>query len=94
MKPRPHGNGSGNITVNMSDRGGWVVIYPGSLESLPPQMPIVLSRAMEEWFSELPHLRLRSAMSIVQEGNTVMIHAFYEQVAWPAGEKPPQPSGE
>lgn len=94
MKLPPHGNGSGNIEICVSDRGNWIVIYPGAAESLPPQLPILLSRTMEGWFAERPHLRPRSATSIVQDGNTVLIHAFYEQVSAPAREMPPRPSGE
>lgn len=83
MKPQPKGNGSGQVQITLTDKGGWLVIYPAQLHSLPHELPIFLSRALEDWFRERPHLRLRSACPIVQDGNTVVIHAFYDQVFWP-----------
>ena len=83
MKAKPHGNGSGKLDILLTDKGGWLLVYPSRQNDLPEDLPIHLSRALEEWFQERPHLRIRSAMSVVQEGNTVVIHAFYEQILWP-----------
>jgi hypothetical protein len=87
----PKGNGSGKFQINVTDKGGWIVIYPAQPHSLPTDLPVHLSRTMEQWFIERPHLRIRSAVPIVQDGNTIIIHAFYDQVLWPQP-APPTPS--
>lgn len=83
MKAKPHGNGSGKLDILLTDKGGWLVVYPARRADLPEDLPVHLSRVMEKWFHERPHLRIRSALPIVQNGNTVVIHVFYEQITWP-----------
>jgi hypothetical protein len=92
MKGQPKGNGSTKFQINLTDKGGWLVVYPAQQLNLPPDLPVHLSRALEEWFSERPHLRIRSGFPIVQDGNTIAIHAFYEQIFWPPT-KPAAPPG-
>jgi hypothetical protein len=90
MMGQPHGNGSGKIEILATDKGGRLVVYPARSDALPHDLPIHLSRTMEAWFQERPHLRIRSATSIVQDGSTVILHVFYDQVFWPQPTPPQQ----
>jgi hypothetical protein len=83
MHFRHEGNGHGQGKVLATDKGGWVIFYPEALDNLPERLPILLSQVMENWFGQRPQVRCKSAVGIVMGGQTVAIHAFYEQVSWP-----------
>ncbi len=42
-----------------------------------------LSHSLTKWMRERPHLRLRFAVPINRDGDTVELHAWYDQVLFP-----------
>lgn len=93
MKQRQHGNGSGKYEIVQQDMGGWVCLYPSRANDLPEVHPRNLSHCLTEWFRQRPQLRLRFAVPVCKDGNTVELHAWYDMVAFPDLTQPaPGPS--
>ena len=92
MKHQQGGNGSGKIDIAHLDHGGWVVFRPITKEARnSAELPVALGWVMEHWFLQRPHIKPSSTTAILENGNTVEIHAFYEQVSWPPQEAQPEP---
>jgi len=68
------------IGINQLDMGGWVRVYLGQGEPTG-EIAHFLSHALNGWFRERPHLRLRLVLPVTRNGNTVELHAWYEQRA-------------
>jgi hypothetical protein len=49
----------------------------------PDSLPFYLSHALTAWFRQHAHLRMRLAVPIVRDGETVELHAWYDQVQFP-----------
>ena len=67
------------IGINQLDMGGWVRVYLGQGEPTG-EIAHFLSHALNGWFRERPHLRLRLILPVTRNGNTVELHAWYEQI--------------
>ena len=89
MKPRqPPGNGSNKIHVHQEDMGGWVRVFTDKTATLTDDLPLFLSHTLAEWFRQRRHLRMRCAVPICRDGNTVEIHAWYETHVFEAYQGP------
>jgi hypothetical protein len=88
MKPRPGGNGSGRFNVVQSDRGGWGRVHAEAVAELPDDLPVYLTHTLAEWFRQRPPLRLRCVVPVARGGDTVELHAWYEQTTFPALQGP------
>jgi hypothetical protein len=93
MQPTPHQTaaqpaaaGVPRIGINQLDMGGWVRVYLGQGDPGIDVAPY-LSHALNGWFRERPHLRLRFVLPVTRQGNTVELHAWYEQV-WFSDQSP------
>jgi hypothetical protein len=76
--PQP-GNGSGKFSVGVHDMGGWVRVIAGGTAPQDGNLPFYLAHRLSDWFRENPHLRLLSVVPISKDGDTVELHAWYEQ---------------
>lgn len=74
------------IGINQMDMGGWVRVYLGQGEPNGELAPF-LSHALNGWFRERPHLRLRFVLPVTRNGNTVELHGWYEQI-WFSDQSP------
>lgn len=70
---------SSRIGIKQLDMGGWVRVFVGQGQP-GPDLPAYLSHALNNWFRERPHLRLRFVLPVTQHGDTVELHGWYEQV--------------
>lgn len=79
MGKRLEGNGdsSGKIHVSVK-KPGYVVFVPDSLNSLPEDYSIHLSLIFEQWQQENPGNRIRHVLPIVKDGQTVVLHVYYD----------------
>jgi hypothetical protein len=79
---KPLGNGSTRVDVHTQDMGGWVRVFtdPGRLSD---ELPLYLSHALTEWFRQRPQLRVRFAVPVSKDGETVELHAWYDMVLFP-----------
>ncbi len=58
---------------------GWVLLVPsqeGPPE--PEQTPTLLHRTLCKWLKQNPHLRVRATVPIVEQGNTMAIHVWFD----------------
>jgi hypothetical protein len=67
------------FSILQRDMGGWVRVYLGHGEPTG-EVAQFLSHSLTKWIRERPHLRLRFAVPINRDGDTVELHAWYDQV--------------
>jgi hypothetical protein len=80
-------NGSGNVTIDVTDHGGWITIYPSSVaaaDDFAGDLALVLAKSLNRWFEQHPHLRVRFALPVTRNGRTFQIFAWYDEQAVPA----------
>lgn len=83
MLPKPHGNGSGQISIHQQDMGGWVRIFTDKPATVMDDLAGYLSHALTEWFRQRPQFRLRSVVGVVKDGSTCELHAWYDMHLFP-----------
>lgn len=69
-----------NITAE--DMGGWLRVYLGRGEPAG-ELAKFLSHTLTNWFRQRPHLWLRFAIPVSRDGDTVELHAWYDQLLFP-----------
>jgi hypothetical protein len=74
-----HGNGSGKFEIGQHDMGGWLRVFVGHGEA-PADLHLYLSHALTGFFRKNAHLRVRFVVPIQKDGDTVELHAWYDQV--------------
>jgi hypothetical protein len=84
------GNGFSKIAVHQQDMGGWLRVFTDPPPPEHPDLPVWLAHALTEWFRQRPHIRPRCIIPVVQGGNTVELHAWYDLHVFPdlSGQKP------
>lgn len=65
--------------INNQDMGGWVRVYLAAGEPTG-ELARFLSHAFTEWQRDNPDLRIRYVVPIQRDGDTVELHAWYDQV--------------
>ena len=68
--------------IVQEDMGGWLRVFLGRGEPVG-EVARFLSHTLTSWFRERPHLRLRFAVPITRDGDTVELHAWYDQLIFP-----------
>jgi hypothetical protein len=61
---------------------GWVRVFLGRGEPTG-EVAKFLSHSLTEWMRQRPHLRVRFAVPINRDGDTVELHAWYDQIIFP-----------
>jgi hypothetical protein len=64
------------------DMGGWVRVFLGRGEPTG-ELGKYLSHALTDWMRKNAHLRVRFVVPISREGDTVELHAWYDQMLFP-----------
>jgi hypothetical protein len=64
------------------DMGGWVRVFLGRGEPAG-ELAKFLSHGLTDWMRKHPHLRVRFAVSVSRYGDTMELHARYDQVRFP-----------
>ena len=74
------GNGDGKIEVGVETKAeGWVVFRPGITPTTDMRrVPTALSEIMSDWLKDRPNLQVRTTLPIVEDGNTVAIHVWFQ----------------
>lgn len=85
MKP---GNGNGNghkaIAIKTANPApGYLVIRPGTNHRHAEGVPVFLGHALYKWQMEHLHCRVRNAIGTVEDGQTVMLQIWYDEVEKP-----------
>ena len=68
--------------IVQEDMGGWVRVFLGAGEPTG-EVAGFLSQCLADWMRKRPHLRVRCAVPVTRDGDTVELHAWYEQAAFP-----------
>ena len=68
--------------IVQEDMGGWVRVFLGRGEPTG-ELGKFLSHGLTDWMRKRPHLRVRFAVPINRDGDTVELHAWYDQVMFP-----------
>lgn len=68
--------------IIQKDMGGWVRVYLGRGEPTGEVAPY-LSHSLTEWIRKNPQIRVRIIVPINRDGDTVELHAWYDQVIFP-----------
>lgn len=77
------GNGSSKFEVGTHDMGGWTRTIAAYSGPTPADLAVYLSHHLTGWFRANPHLRIRCVVPINRDGDTVELHAWYDQVHFP-----------
>ena len=76
-----NGNGTNEYSVKITEfpDQGHVVFYADD-DHPPPaaELPTVLGHALQDWMGENPDVVVRSSLPIVQNGQTIAIHLWYD----------------
>src|SRR5579859_886681 len=72
-------NGHHKVEVRMTRIGyGYVTFHTEPLEG--EHSPLCISSAINEWVAANESVRVRSLCPIVKNGNTVLVHIFYDGI--------------
>jgi hypothetical protein len=75
------GNGHGKTVISAIEKGpGYVIITVDTLDSVSERSPILISRTIENWLKDNPGVRVRCAAPIVQDGQTIAVHLWFDGV--------------
>jgi hypothetical protein len=75
------GNGHGKGIVQRTPiRNGHVVYHAGNPPPPEELMGLALEQNLRKDLIENPSVRVRAVLPIVQEGNTLMIHLWYDDM--------------
>ena len=65
--------------INRLDAGtGWAVFVASGTAPKPEDLPLYLSKAVAAWQKQTPTLKVRATLSIVQNGNTIAVHVWFD----------------
>ena len=68
--------------IIQENMGGWVRVFLGRGEPTG-EVAKFLSHSLTEWMRQRPHLRVRFVVPINRDGDTVELHAWYDQIIFP-----------
>jgi hypothetical protein len=73
--------------IIQENMGGWVRVFLGRVflgRGEPTgEVAKFLSHSLTEWMRQRPHLRVRFVVPINRDGDTVELHAWYDQIIFP-----------
>jgi hypothetical protein len=80
MAKRLDGNGhQREVIVTHSNGDGYILITAERLDKLTDQTPVFISRTLESWQKENPACRVRCAAPIVNGGQTIAMHIWFDK---------------
>lgn len=79
LRFRQDGNGHTKVNIVVYDRGpGYVIIAPEKIDVIAEGTAIYVSLTVEKWQTENPVNRVRSALPIVKDGQTIAVHVWFD----------------
>lgn len=67
------------VTIDRIDMGtGWVCFQAGEKPPPPERLPVYLNETFYTWLKRNPEFTVRATLPIVQNGNTVAIHVWFD----------------
>lgn len=71
-----------HVSVHQLDMGGWLRVFSDAPAG-SAELPVYLSYAVTQWFRARPQFRLHCILPVIKGGDTVELHAWYEQHLFP-----------
>lgn len=72
--------GAGSVAINFNLKApGYLIICPDHKQGIPKGVSVYLTHAFHEWVLKNPQHRVRASLGIVEDGQTVMIHVWYDE---------------
>jgi len=67
------------ITIDRMEMGtGWVCFQTGDNPPSLEELPAYLNQAFYSWLQRNPEFKVQTVLPIVESGNTVAIHVWFE----------------
>jgi hypothetical protein len=80
MRFRHEGNGGDKVQIHTSIKAeGYALIFPDKIEPLAAGVPVFLSRTLEAWVRDNPQKKIRCALPIIKDGQTIAIHLWFDE---------------
>jgi len=79
------------VQVHSADMGGWVRFFTDRRSHNNPELAVILSTALSDWFRARPHFHLRCVVPIQKEGTTVELHCWFAAHVFPPTTQSPTP---
>jgi hypothetical protein len=79
MSFRHGGNGESKTLIDFHEGAGYVLICPRDTANHPADIAVIINRAFNDWMAKHPGIRIRSALPITREGNTVALHVWFDR---------------
>jgi len=71
---------STKITIDRIEMGtGWVCFQPGDRPPSPDRLPAFLNECFYTWLQRNPDFNIRATMPIVENGQTVLLHVWFDR---------------
>jgi hypothetical protein len=71
------------MKVHQTDMGGWLRVFADPEAREAVELPIYLSYGVTQWFRARPQFRLRCVVPVTKRGDTIELHAWYDQHLFP-----------
>lgn len=69
----------GAVAINFNLKApGYVIICPDHKQGIPKGVSVYVTHAFHEWVLKNPHYQVRACLGIVEDGQTVMYHVWYD----------------
>jgi len=79
MAFRHEGNGESNVKITIEERSNYVLFCPHDLANVPKDIAVIINRVMIDWLKAHPGVRIRTALPITQDGQTIALHLWYDR---------------
>jgi hypothetical protein len=79
MAFRHEGNGHPKAAIDFNERPGYVFICPRDPDRLPATIAGVINTARTNWLKRNLGIRVRTAVLITRDGQTVAVHLWYDR---------------
>ena len=79
MSSRHGGNGESKTFIDYHEGPGYVLICPRDTTNHPADIALILNGALNEWLHKHLGIRVRAALPITRDGQTVAIHLWFDR---------------
>ncbi len=73
------GNGDSKGFIHVTETANYALFYPEDVNHLPDNYPSHLSLILAKGMNEHPGIRMRAALPIVQQGQTLYLHLWFDR---------------
>jgi hypothetical protein len=79
MSSRHGGNGESKTLIDFHEGPGYALICPRDTANHPADIALILNRAFNDWLRKHAGIRVRAALPITRDGQTVAIHVWFDR---------------